>query len=100
MKNKMKHGIDINKEAEKYINNIDEEFGTMWTEDKEELIEKIVYFANNSKSTQSKVLQAQIEENNSILEMLKIHGNERCVFVVKDRIEELQQKLKRLEDEK
>jgi len=81
--------IDINKEAEEYA-----ESSLLKRKAAKHFIA-----GYNSKSTQAKVLQAQIEENNSILEMLKTHGNERCVFVVKDRIEELQQKLKQLENE-
>jgi hypothetical protein len=81
--------IDINKEAEEYA-----ESSLLKRKAAKHFIA-----GYNSKATQAKVLQAQIEENNSILEMLKTHGNERCVFVVKDRIEELQQKLKQLENE-
>lgn len=35
----------------------------------------------------------QIEENKSMLEMAKVHLNERAVFVIKDRISQLESEL-------
>jgi predicted proteasome-type protease len=37
-----------------------------------------------------------IEENLSVIEMLKLHGNERCIFAVKQRIKDLKQQLEYL----
>jgi len=41
-------------------------------------------------------LQHSIEENLSVIEMLKIHGNERCVFAVEQRLNDLHNQLEHL----
>jgi hypothetical protein len=43
-------------------------------------------------------LKALLEENESILEMLKLHGTERTQLPVHDRIKELKERIKKLED--
>jgi hypothetical protein len=53
--------------------------------------------ATNSKYVQAKIIQAQIDENTSILEMLKMHRNDRCIYVIRERIINLEQQLKQLE---
>ncbi len=40
-----------------------------------------------------KELMARIDENKSVFEMLKIHGNARCMFSVRERIQNLYLKL-------
>jgi hypothetical protein len=45
---------------------------------------------------QKQVIKAQIEENDSILEMLKVHGDARSYFVVSERMKELYQQLTEL----
>jgi hypothetical protein len=50
-----------------------------------------------SKWFQAEKIKAQIEENLSVLEMLKTHGTESSMFRVKMRIEALEQQLKQLE---
>lgn len=52
-----------------------------------------------SKWFQAEKIKAQIEENLSVLEMLKIHGTESSMFRVKMRIEGLEKELKELYDE-
>ena len=85
--------MDLNKEAEEYS-----DFGK--TDSKwQPIVQNAFIVGANSKYVQTKILQAQIDENNSVLEMLKIHGNERCMFVVRHRIKELEQQLKQLENE-
>jgi|694.fasta_scaffold20377_18 hypothetical protein len=51
-----------------------------------------------SKWFQAEKIKAQIEENLSVLEMLKIHGTESSMFRVKMRIAGLEQQLKQLYD--
>ena len=51
-----------------------------------------------SKWFEAEKIKAQIEENLSVLEMLKIHGTESSMFRVKMRIEGLEQQLKQLYD--
>ena len=43
---------------------------------------------------QSEIIKAQIKENESVAEMLTIHGTEASLFRVKMRIEQLQKQLK------
>ncbi len=50
-----------------------------------------------SKFIQSEKIKAQIEENKSVLEMLKIHGTSASIMRVSFRIEDLEQQLKNLE---
>ena len=50
-----------------------------------------------SKWFQAEKIKAQIEENLSVLEMLKTHGTESSIFRVKMRIEGLEKELKELE---
>lgn len=44
-----------------------------------------------------RILQAQINENKSILSMLELHGTERIILPVKERIEKLEQELKQIQ---
>jgi hypothetical protein len=53
----------------------------------------------NSKWVQAEKIKAQISENESVLEMLKVHGNDSSKFRVSMRIDQLRQQLKQLEDE-
>jgi hypothetical protein len=87
--------IDINKEAE-------------------ELADEVVFKDNthlyasyfqgviagyNSKATQAKILQTLIEENKTILSMLRKHGNAQNRLFVTGRITELEEQLKELEND-
>jgi hypothetical protein len=92
--------MDLNKEAEEYLNRIDEETNTTWSESNEDIVKAFVDFTTNSKGVQAKIIQAQIEENESILRMLKLHGNGRNRLPVIARISELQVQLKELENER
>ena len=49
-----------------------------------------------SKSYQRQILQAQLKENESVLQMLKLHGNARNRLPIIGRITELQEKLNEL----
>jgi hypothetical protein len=51
----------------------------------------------SAKVAQRYALEQQIHENESILEMLEVHGNERCVLVVKHRIFQLEKQLNETE---
>ena len=91
--------IDINKEAEEYADYSNDyvplSFGNKFNENT-----KRTFIAGiNSKYVQAKIIQAQIEENNSILEMLKMHGNDRCIYVIRERIINLEQQLNNLKNE-
>jgi hypothetical protein len=85
--------INVNKEAEEYS-----EFGKT-TSKWQPIVQKTFIAGHNSKATQAKIIQAQIDENTSILEMLKMHGNDRCIYVIRERIINLEQQLKQLENE-
>lgn len=54
----------------------------------------------NSNWVQAEKIKVQIEENDSVLQMLFLHGNESSRIRVIQRIESLKQQLKQLEDEK
>lgn len=102
--NTKKPMINLNKEAKDYaikecgdLYNVSLYHNKMYTYGSASV--KNFIAGHNSKTTEVKVIQAQINENNSVLEMLKIHGNERCIFIVKNRIKNLQQQLKKLENE-
>jgi hypothetical protein len=58
-----------------------------------------LYITRNSKWVQAEIIKAQIIENGSMLEMLKLHGTASSRVRVSFRIEELKQQLKELEDE-
>jgi len=83
--------IDVNKEAEDFRESLN--FPS------DGAITHAFTSGANSKYVQAKIIQAQIDENNSILEMLKMHGNDRCIYVIKERIINLEQQLKQLENE-
>jgi hypothetical protein len=92
--------IDVNKEAEEYAKDLIESKSAQPHEST--WVSSIFISGHNSKSTQAKVLQAQIDENNSILELIKLRSeclNERLTFVIKNRINNLEQQLKELENE-
>lgn len=50
----------------------------------------------NSKYVKKKIIEAQIEENVSILAMLKLHESLRSIIPIAHRIKELRRKLKEL----
>lgn len=74
---------------------------TTWTKNDWQSCWKEGFIAGvNSKFVQIEKIKAQINENNSIIELVKLHSeckNERLLFVLNDRISELQQQLKKLE---
>jgi len=82
----------LEQEAEEYEDSFGE--GAVGTE-------SIDFIAGvNSKVVQIEKIKAQINENNSIIELVKLHSeckNERLLFVLNDRINKLQQQLKKLE---
>jgi hypothetical protein len=95
--------MDLNKEAEDYANYVRK--GVVF----DDIEECLIYTLNakedfiagaNSKYVQAKIIQAQIEENESILRMLKLHGNARNRLPVIERISNLQVQLKELENER
>ena len=89
--------IDLNKEAENYCNNNYPHY----LNKKEALLVQEDFIAGvNSKYVQAKILQAQIEENRSILRMLKLHGNAKNRLPVLMRVNELEQQLENLKYEK
>lgn len=57
------------------------------------------YGLNTPKMLRHYALIKQIEENKSILEMAKLHMNERAVFTLQDRITTLEQELEPYEKE-
>jgi hypothetical protein len=59
---------------------------------------RAIDFVKESKWVQSEKIKAQIEENKSVLKMLKIHGTSASMMRVSFRIEDLQKQLKQLED--
>ena len=85
--------IDLNKEAEEYANykndNIPMEFGN---ENFNESVKSHFIAGHNSKATQAKILQAQIE----ILE--GVDGEYYYSMSIVNKIKELQQQLKELEN--
>jgi hypothetical protein len=89
--------IDINKEAEEYASykndNIPIEFGN---EKFNESIKKHFIAGHNSKATQTKVLQGQID---LILHFRDTFQFSMASFIWKNKLIELQQQLKQLEDE-
>jgi hypothetical protein len=74
--------IDINKEAKEY---------DAKTEYSKYAIEYAFIAGHNSKATQAKVIQGQID-------VLKEHRNSETIFWLDGSIEKLQQQLKELED--
>jgi len=93
--------MDLNKEAEeKYPFVAKTQF--IYTENDRLFFMKKAHInaLTNSKYFQAKIIQAQIEENESILKMLKLHGNARNRLPVIERISNLQVQLKELEDER
>jgi hypothetical protein len=86
--------IDINKEAEKYSSydnpNIPLRFGN---HDYNETHKETFIAGHNSKATQAKVLQAQID-------VLKEHRNPETIYWLDSSIEKLEKQLKELEDER
>jgi metal-responsive CopG/Arc/MetJ family transcriptional regulator len=87
--------MDLNKEAEEYA--IKHHLNKHKGSGDSEIISFIA--GADSKYVQAKIIQAQIEENESILRMLKLHGNGRNRLPVIARISELQVQLKELENE-
>jgi metal-responsive CopG/Arc/MetJ family transcriptional regulator len=87
--------MDLNKEAEEYA--IKHHLNKHKGSGDSEIISFIA--GANSKYVQAKILKAQIEENRSILRMLKIHGNGRNRLPVLMRVNELEEQLKQLENE-
>jgi len=89
IKNKLKIMIDINKEAEEYAQNEIKDRG----DDNDKLICKIDFIAGyNSKATQAKILQAQID-------ILKENRNPETMYWLDNSIEKLQKQLKELKNE-
>lgn len=77
-----------------------EEYRDFWLKNRGLYISDIFIAGVNSKVVQIEKIKAQINENNSIIELVKLHSeckNERLLFVLNDRISELQQQLKKLE---
>ena len=58
--------------------------------------EEAIAFLEARNKLQKQILQAQIEENRSILRILKLHGNARNRLPVLMRINELEQQLEKL----
>ena len=76
--------IDINKEAEEFLNN-------KWV--KGSYNGKLFIAGHNSKATQAKVLQAQID-------VLKEHRNPETMYWLDSSIKKLEKQLKELQDER
>jgi hypothetical protein len=54
----------------------------------------IIGFCEQSNWIKAEKIKARIEENLSMLEMLKIHGTERTIFTIKCRLDVLKQELR------
>jgi ribosomal protein S8 len=93
--------IDLNKEAEDYIQKVDNQTGTMWSESTQEIVKVFVDFIENSKYVQSKIIQAQIDI--LLKYQQKLGAYEPITGVSKQQIQigiyELKNQLKQLEDE-
>jgi hypothetical protein len=87
--------IDINKEAEEWFNIRTNKIPvptSLWHNSKNLQIDCFIA-GHDSKATQAKILQAQIDENKSILKMAELHMDERACMVLNQRIFELTKQL-------
>ena len=84
--------IDINKEAKEYANQKWHNLGVV-----NSLIKQGVIAGHNSKATQAKVLQSQIDVLKSIKIAISDH-NPFTIYNIANKIHEIQQQLEKLEN--